>query len=321
MKYHLAVLTIGLVLGAGLLVSKPPQVLAQFDFGKVLLDSTAKESTKKPSPDWSKVGEALGKEGALKKDGVYKVSLLRTDLEVKSGLGMPVPATLGLNSYAAFAGTLERATVVGDTCMVVHEVNPVIDALRAGKIEVVAIHNHMLTEEPRIIFLHFQGRGDALKLAATVRTAWDELGKTKPLQKEQPKQAGAKVPDWAALEKIFKRSGTAVANDVYKFSLPRSPLQVRLDEQQLPPGVGLACWAAFYACPCGLTKVMGDTCVTREELQGALDALRGGGIEVTAIHNHLLGERTEVMFMHFEAEGEASQIARTIRTCWNGLEN
>ena len=270
-------------------------------------------------PDWDKVGDRLGKRGKLNKDGSYKVALLRDDLDVKSGPGMPTPATMGLNSYAAFSGTLQEATVVGDTCMVVHEVNPVIDALRRGGIEVVAIHNHMLTEEPRLIFLHFQGRGDALKLAGVVRDAWDELGKPAPPPRQFPEQPGKRTPDWSALGEILDRPGAAQGGDVYKFSMPRSKLTVRLDDHQLPPGVGLACWAAFYACPCGLTKVMGDTCVTRRELQAALDKLRAGGIEITAIHNHLLGERTEVMFMHFEAEGDAKQIARSIRACWDGL--
>ena len=170
-----------------------------------------------------------------------------------------------------------------------------------------------------IIFLHFQGRGDALKLAGVVRDAWDELGKPAPPPRQLPEQPGKKTPDWPALGEILGRSGAAQGGDVYKFAMPRSKLTVRLDDHQLPAGVGLACWAAFYACPCGLTKVMGDTCVTRRELQAALDTLRAGGIQITAIHNHLLGERTEVMFMHFEAEGDAKQIARSIRACWDGL--
>ena len=267
--------------------------------------------------DWSAVAGILGQEGRLNSDGSYKVVLLRTDVAVKSGLGMPTPAELGLNSYAAFVGTPEKATVVGDTCMLEHEVNAVIDALRAGAIEVVALHNHMLTDEPRLFFMHFQGRGDASALARTVRKAWEQLGGPRPAAPTP--DAEAREPDWKAVSAALGREGHSPRKGVWKFSFPRKDLTITLDGQRLVPGVGLGCWAAFYACPCGLTKVMGDTCVRRPELQGAIDALRKGGIHISAIHNHLLGSSEPVMFMHIEAEGDAVQIARTIRNAWDGL--
>lgn len=104
-----------------------------------------------------------------------------------------------------------------------------------------------------------------------------------------------------------------------KFTLPRTDLDIRLDGRKLVPGVGLACWAAFTGCPCGKTMVMGDTCVTRKELQGAIDILRRGGIQITGLHNHLLGQSGDVMFMHIEGEGNAVELARTIRAAWDTL--
>jgi hypothetical protein len=269
-------------------------------------------------PDWKPVDEALGKPGELAKDGSFKVTVLRTDVAVKSTSGMPIPAALGLNSYAAFTGSPEKATVVGDTCMLAHEVNPVIDALRAGGIEVVAVHNHMLTDEPRLVFLHFQGHGEAKALAATIRVAWNVLGTPKPPQ-EAPKLEGAKEPDWKALSEILGRSGPPAKDGCYRVTLPRTDLDVKLDDQGLVPGVGLACWAAFYACPCGRTMVMGDNCVRRSELQATIDALRKHGINITGLHNHLLGQSTDVMFLHIEAEGDAVELARGIRGAWDTL--
>lgn len=266
---------------------------------------------------WKRVSEAFGKAGELAADGSYKVTILREDVQVKTANGMPVPAGLGLNSYAAFTGTPDDATVVGDTCLLEHEVNPEIDALRAGGLEVVAIHNHMLGDTPRLAFLHFQGRGNAVKLAGTIRQAWDLLGKVKP----PPAAPAGTAPavDAAALAAILKRPAPASASAVAKFTLPRTDLDIRLDGRKLVPGVGLACWAAFTGCPCGKTMVMGDTCVSREELQPAMDALRRGGIRITGIHNHLLGQTGHVMFMHIEGEGNAEDLARTIRSAWDTL--
>jgi hypothetical protein len=286
-------------------------------FTLILLAAQTNAASPAAPGGWQRVADILGHPGELAPDGSYKVTVLRQDVAVKTASGMPIPAALGLNSYAAFAGTPEDATVVGDTCLLEQEVNAEIDALRAGGIEVVAIHNHMLGDTPRLAFLHFQGKGSALKLAMTIRQAWDVLGKV-------PAPAAAATgtaprPDAAKLAKLLDRPAPAKPTDTPKFSLPRSDLDIRLDGRRLPPGVGLACWVAFAGCPCGKTMLMGDTCVTRAELQPAIDALRKGGIKVTGIHNHLLGQTSDVMFMHIEGEGDAAELATTIRSAWNTL--
>lgn len=266
---------------------------------------------------WKPVSDALGRAGELAADGSFKVTILREDVQVKTASGMPVPAGMGLNSYAAFAGTPEDATVVGDTCLLEQEVNPEIDALRAGGIEVVAVHNHMLGDSPRMAFLHFQGRGNAVKLALAIRQAWDLLGR---IPSPTPASTStAPTLDAAALARILGRTAPAKPGAVAKFTLPRSDLDVKLDGRKLPPGVGLACWAAFTGCPCGKTMVMGDTCVTRAELQSAIDAMRKGGIKITGLHNHVFGQQGDVMFMHVEGEGDAQELARTVRAAWDTL--
>ena len=88
--------------------------------------------------------------------------------------GVEVTSSMGLNSWAGFVGTNEKAHVAGDVVMSAKEVNPVIQAFRKGGIEIVAVHNHMLDEQPRVFFLHYWGTGPAEKLAQTVRAAFDE---------------------------------------------------------------------------------------------------------------------------------------------------
>ena len=103
--------------------------------------------------------------------GVFKITIGRSGVKMD---GVEMTASMGLNTWAAFAGTNERAHVAGDVAMTAKEVNPVIRALRRGAIEITAVHNHMLNEEPRIFFLHYWGTGPAEKLAGTVREAFDE---------------------------------------------------------------------------------------------------------------------------------------------------
>jgi len=132
----------------------------------------------KSEAPWEAVAAILGKKGDLSADGVYKVTFPRNDVKVTMH-GAPVPVGMGLASWTALTKMPDgKYMIMGDTVMLGTEVNKVIDALRAGGIEVVALHNHMLGEQPQIMFLHYQGTGEAEALARTVRRALDQLGKS-----------------------------------------------------------------------------------------------------------------------------------------------
>lgn len=280
------------------------------------LRQTGGPASAPPEPDWTPVGEILGVPGKVLPDGVYRIDVPRRKPELRNESGFVVPPSMVL-TYAAFAGTPADATVAGDTCMLGEEVNPVLDALRAGGIDVVAIHNHMLGGSPNFIFLHFQGRGDALALARTIRKAWDEMGRAHPLPERE--KAEPPKPDWKAVAEALGRTGALTDDGMYKVALPRPDLGTALDGRPLPAGVGLACWVGFAPCECGLTMIMGDTCLRRDELQAAIDGYRRAGIRIIAIHNHLLGTSPELIFCHFGAEGDAVELARSVRSVWDPL--
>jgi hypothetical protein len=266
--------------------------------------------------DWKAVGEILGVAGKVLPDGTYRVDVPRKEPELRNEFGFVIPPSMVL-TYAAFAGTPAEATVVGDTCLLGEEVNPVIDALRAGAIEVVAIHNHMLGGDPNFIFVHFQARGGSAALAKTIRSAWDRMGKEYPLP-ERPKKSPPK-PDWKAVAEKMGRPGALQEDGMYKVALPRPHLRTKLDGRDVPPGAVPACWAGFAPCDCGLTMMMGDTCLLRSELQQAIDGYRKHGIRIVAIHNHMHGTNPELIFCHFSAEGDALEMAAAVRTVWEPL--
>ncbi len=133
---------------------------------------TAKEIFDLPALD-----KIVGYTGAVN-GATYKYTVGRKDQTIMA-MGAEMTANIGLNSWAAFTGTPETAHIAGDMAMLESEVNPVIKALRSNNLEVVALHNHMLGESPRIIFLHYYGRGEATKLAHGFRAALNELGKAK----------------------------------------------------------------------------------------------------------------------------------------------
>lgn len=146
----------------------------------LLVGLAAAAAPPNPAQEWAGVAEILGKKGDLSADGVYKVTFPRSDLQVTMH-GAALPVGMGLASWAAFTRLPDgTALVMGDTVMLGTEVNPVIDALRASGIEIVALHNHMIGEQPQLLFMHYQGHGEAEALARTIRRALELLGKPKP---------------------------------------------------------------------------------------------------------------------------------------------
>ena len=107
---------------------------------------------------------------------VYKITIGRPDIDLRAH-GARINARMGLNTWAAFSGTDADAIVAGDVAMRDREVTPVLKALRANGLAVVAIHHHMTDVQPAVIFLHYFGQGPAAKLAQAVRAAVDQTAK------------------------------------------------------------------------------------------------------------------------------------------------
>ena len=125
--------------------------------------------------DTKKLDEIIGYKAEMSK-GVYKYTIGRPDIKLTEH-GVPVSAFLGFNTWAAWQGSADKAAVAGDFTMSEDEVAPVIKALVENGIEVVAVHNHMVQEKPRIFFLHYWGIGNAEQLAKGLRAALDQTGK------------------------------------------------------------------------------------------------------------------------------------------------
>ena len=194
-------------------------------------------------PDWNPVGVVLGEAGSVLPDGTFRIDVPRKEPVLRNEFGFVVPPSMVL-TYAAFTGTPERAIVVGDTCMLPEEVNPVLDELRKGKLEVVAIHNHMLGGSPNFIFLHFQGSGAAMDMAKAIRAAWDQMGKQPAAA--APAAATPPAPDWKAVSDAVGLPGAMQKDGMFKIVLPRPQLGAGIDGQRLPAGVGLALLRYFF---------------------------------------------------------------------------
>lgn len=261
--------------------------------------------------DWKAVGQALGKEGSMQPGDVYKVSLPRTDLQVTAG-GVRLKAALALGSWVAFKRMDGGAMVMGDLVLTEDEVTPVMTKLQEGGVEQTALHNHVLHESPRVMYMHIGAHGDPVKIARAIHDAL-ALSKTPLAAPAAAPAAGAQDLglDAKQLDQLLGQSGK-VNGGVYQFSVPRAEA-VTDGGMEVPPSMGLATAINFQPTGAGRAAVTGDFVLAASEVNPVIRALRENGIEVTALHSHMLTESPRLFFMHFWADDDAQKLARGLR--------
>ena len=254
------------------------------------------------------VAAAIGKPGAEMPGGVYRIGLPRSDLKVTLD-GVTLKPALALGSWLAFAPHGPgQAMVMGDLVLTDTEVNPVMAKLIAGGIEITALHNHLLSHTPHTMYRHIAGHGDPAQLA---RTLHDALALSGTPLSAPPANASAAPEaldlDTGALDRILGHKGKA-GGGVYAFGIPRAEAP-REGEMVLPPAMGAAEAINFQPTEGGKAAITGDFVLTATEVNPVLRTLRANGIEVTALHNHMLDDEPRLFFMHFWADDDAQKLA------------
>ena len=259
-------------------------------------------------PEWMKaVGDALGKSGTAMPGGVYRVGLARSDLKVTLD-GVDVKPALALGSWVAFAKHADQGVVMGDLVLLTTEVAPVMTKLEEGGIEITALHNHLLRNDPFTMYMHVLGRGDPVKLATVLHAALAE-SKT-PLQDPAPPGGPASTQidlDTEALDKALGYKGK-VSGGVYQFSIPRAE-RIKDGGMDVPDAMGSAIGINFQPTGAGKAATTGDFVLIAKEVNPVVKALRDNGIEVTAIHNHMLNDQPRLFFLHFWANDDVNKLA------------
>jgi hypothetical protein len=248
------------------------------------------------------------------RENVYKVARPRPSLAAIDG--WKIPPFLGTSSYAAFtpADQAGMVMVMGDNVLYEDEVAPAMDAALQNGLEVTALHNHFFYEEPRLYFMHISGMGSAGAMAAAVRKVLDAPQRVRAANATPastyalPRLPAENRIGAAPLDVIFGKSGEA-NNGMYKVSFAR-PVKMH----GLPAGdaMGVNTWAAFAGTN-QHAVVDGDFAVRENELQAVLKSLRGAGIHIVAIHQHMTGEEPRTVFLHYWGQGPAAQLAKAVR--------
>ena len=260
--------------------------------------------------DWKKVDEAFGRSGAVGGD-VHRYGFPRTDLQVTLD-GVTIKPSLALGGWVALKPAHGGAMVMGDLVLLETEINPVMSKLIEGGLQITAVHNHLLRANPATFYMHVGGHGDPVKLATAIKSAL-AASKT-PLGTPAAAAAPPAVDlDTAKLEPIIGVKGQNNGG-VYAFGVPRRN-EITMDGVAMtPPGpLGLATGIGFQPTGGGKAAITGDFVMIDAEVNPVIKALRDNGIEVTALHSHMLVEQPRLFFMHFWANDDALKLARGLR--------
>jgi hypothetical protein len=269
--------------------------------------------------DWQKVDDAFGRKPAVVAGEVHRYGFPRTDLNVTLD-GVTIKAALALGGWVALKPMHDEAMVMGDLVLLETEINPVMTKMIENGLDITAVHNHLLRADPATFYMHIGGHGDPVKLATAISDALS-VSKT-PLQ---PPAAPAQPPaidlDIAQLDQIIGAKGQANGG-VYQFGVPRRD-SVTMDGMAITPAgpMGLATGIGFQPTGDGKAAITGDFVMVSSEVNPVIKTLRTNGIEVTALHSHMLDEQPRLFFMHFWANDDAIKLAKGLRTALDEMAN
>jgi hypothetical protein len=260
------------------------------------------------SADWKDVDSAMGRAGQDQPDGTHKYAFPRKDMNVTVG-GVQIKAGLALGSWVAFKSTSQgNSMVMGDLVLAEDEVAPVMAELQSGGIEITALHNHLLGETPRVMYMHIHGMGNAANLGKAIHAA---IAKTKTPDAGAPAAPPDLDIDTKQIDQILGHSGKNNGG-IYQVGVPRAD-HITEGGLAIPNSMGVATALNFQPTGGGKAAITGDFVLIAKEVNPVIKALRENGIAVTALHSHMLQEQPRLFFMHFWANDDALKLAKGLR--------
>lgn len=282
-----------------------------------LLFLTSSALAQEMPPQYQKVLEIVGKSGDYKAN-VLKVNIPRNDIHVTiDNLALPTP--FGFGGWFAMTKGDGEDVMMGDLVLLQEEVNRVMSALLDNGLEVTALHNHFFWESPRVYYMHIHGHGKAVDLAQHVKPALDLIGKGQTTQVAGASAAASpkSMLDTAQIAKIVGQEGEQ-NGAVYKITVGRDDLKLKEMGATINARMGLNTWAAFYGSNED-AAIAGDVAMLEGEVTPTLKALRSHGLDVVAIHNHMIGTQPTIIFLHYWGRGPAEKLAAGFKAALDQL--
>ncbi len=261
---------------------------------------------------FSKIETLTGAKGNFdEQENVFKVNFPRKDIEAVIG-GAKMTPPMGFTAWAAFKLMNEHTMMMGDMVLLEDQVNPVMSVALDNGLEVTALHNHFFWDSPKIMFMHIGGTGKPETLAQAVGKVFSKIKETsggkgeKPYLEIDPSKTSL---DPKKIDAILGKSGK-ITDGVYKVTFGRT---TKMNGHEMGNAMGVNTWAAFIGSD-EKALVDGDFAMLESELQSVLKALRSNGINIVAIHNHMISESPRIIFLHYWSIGSTTDLARGLKS-------
>ncbi len=267
-----------------------------------------------PPLDTAAIERITGIKGKFN-NGEYKITIPQNDLDIEVDSFRIIPP-MGLGTWIAFSPLSEGAMVMGDIILTEKDLKPVQEEVIRQGMTITAIHNHFVRNHPNVIYMHVGGSGQTEDIARKAKAILDKVAASRG---HSP--SDVKVPDVtytinsAKLDEILGYKGE-LSKGVYKYTIGRPDVALKEHGMPVSSFLGFNTWAAFQGTP-DHSAVAGDFTMVEDEVEPVIKALVENGIEVVAVHNHMVHEQPRIFFLHYWGVGNAEQLARGLKAALN----
>lgn len=284
-------------------------------------DGGIKKDTISCSPgsklDIPKIEQITGMKGT-EKNGEYKITVPQNDLNIIVD-GFKIIPPMGLGSWAAFTPCADSAMVMGDIIITETDLQPVQQEVIRQGFSITAIHNHFVRNRPNVMYMHIDGKGDVPRLSTSVKAIFDRVKQSRGKDpKEGKTDSVANSLNIPMLDSIIGYKGE-MSKGVYKYTIGRPDVSLREHGIPVSTFMGFNTWAAWQGTP-GRAAVAGDFTMLENEVAPVIKALVENGIEVVAVHNHMVHENPRIFFLHYWGVGNAEKLAKGLKAALNQTE-
>ena len=247
-------------------------------------------------------------------NGEYKITIPQNDLAIEVD-GFKIIPAMGLGTWIGFTATKDGTMIMGDLVLTETDLKPVQQEVIKQGLTITAIHNHFVRNHPNVMYMHVGGSGKAVDVATKAKAVLDKIKEIRGGDPSKGTASSEPVANGLNTKKLDDILGykAELSKGVYKYTIGRPDIKLKEHGTTVSTFLGFNTWAAFQGSP-DHAAVCGDFAMLEDEVAPVIKALIENGIEVVAVHNHMVHEQPKIFFLHFWGIGNAEQLAKGLRS-------
>jgi hypothetical protein len=277
-------------------------------------DKKSKEMSMQSSGplDTTLIEKTMGVKGKAN-NGEYKVTIPQNDLSIMVD-GFKIIPPMGLGTWIAFTPAKDGAMIMGDLILTETDLKPVQQEVIKQGLGITAIHNHFVRNHPNVVYMHIGGAGRTELMAQKAKAILEKIKEVRGGDPSKGTASAETITNTLDTKKLDEILGykAEMSKGIYKYTIGRPDMVLKEHGVTVTTFLGFNTWAAFQGSP-DHAAVAGDFAMLENEVELVIKTLVENGIEVVAVHNHMVGEQPKIFFLHYWGVGNAEQLARGLR--------